>query len=102
MRLGRGRYADVVERQLDLFEREDGELLDDVGRALDRYNAAEADDAEELYGDYQLAIEAATDGLAGLRDAYSQTLDDRGAYVAAFNRAVTRRWPALALTIEES
>jgi hypothetical protein len=102
MILRRRRYGDVIERQLDLFASEDGDLLEDVDRALERYNAAEAEDAEELYGDYQLAIEAATDRLAELREAYALTLEEPDLYVNEFNDAVVRRWRALALTIDES
>jgi hypothetical protein len=98
----RRRYRDVIDRQLDLFASEDGDLLDDVDRALERYNAAGRDEAEELYGDYQLAIEAATDRLAELRDAFAGTLEDPEDYVAEFNRAAVDRWSELALTIEES
>jgi hypothetical protein len=98
----RRRYRDVIERQLDLFASEDGDLLDDVDTALRRYNAADRDEAEELYGDYQLAIEAATDRLAELREAFAGTLDDPDDYLAEFNRAVVDRWSELALTIEES
>ena len=101
MILRRRRYGDVIERQLDLFESEDADLLDDVVRALERYNAADADDAEELYGDYQLAIEAATDRLGELRDAFARTLEDPELYVREFNAAVVRRWRPLALTIED-
>jgi hypothetical protein len=100
--LRRRRFDDVIARQLQLFEREDGELLDGVQQALRRYNESDRDEAEELYGDYQLAIEAATDRLGELRDAYARTLDDADRYAAEFNQAVVRRWPALALTIEES
>jgi hypothetical protein len=85
-----------------MFTREDGDLLEDVDRGLERYNTAERDEAEELYGDYQLAIEAATDRLAELRDAYARTVEDPDDYIADFNRAVVARWRALALTIEES
>jgi ElaB/YqjD/DUF883 family membrane-anchored ribosome-binding protein len=94
----------VIERQLAFFEEEDGDLLDDVDRALDKYNRADRDEAEELYGDYQLTIEAATDRLAEFRDAYARTLDEDDAeqYVHEFNRGVVERWRALALTIEES
>jgi hypothetical protein len=94
----------VIERQLAFFEEEDGDLLDDVDRALDKYNRADRDEAEELYGDYQLTIEAATDRLAEFRDAYARTLDEGDAeqYVQEFNRGVVDRWRALALTIEES
>jgi septation ring formation regulator EzrA len=98
--LRRRPYRDVIERQLDLFESGDADLLDDVDGALERYNAAEADEAEELYGDYQLAIEAATDRLGELREAFARTLDDPEPYVREFNAAAIRRWRALALTIE--
>ena len=89
----RKRFADVIERQLAFFEQDDGELLDDVDEALDAYNRAEREEAEELYGDYQLAIEAATDRLAEFRDAYARTLDEDDAeqYVHEFNRGVVDR-----------
>jgi hypothetical protein len=102
VRFRRRPFDDVIRRQLELFAEEDLDALDDVADALARYNAAGADEAEELYGDYQLAIEAATDRLAVLRDSFAATLDDRDPYTDAFNRAVVRRWPELALTIEES
>jgi hypothetical protein len=93
----------VIERQLAFFEQDDAELLEDVDRALERYDRAERDEAEELYGDYQLAIEAATDRLAELRDTYARTLDENAEqYEQEFNGAVVERWRDLALTIEES
>ena len=100
----RKRFRDIIERQLAFFEEEDAELLDDVEKALDNYNRADRDEAEELYGDYQLAIEAATDRLAEFRDGYARTLDedDSEQYVYEFNSSVVDRWRALALTIEES
>jgi hypothetical protein len=100
----RRRFRDVIERQLAFFEQDDADLLEDVDRALDKYDAAERDEAEELYGDYQLAIEAATDRLAELRDTYARTLeeDDAEQYEREFNTAVVERWRDLALTIEES
>ena len=99
----RRRFKDVIERQLALFVEEDGDLLEDVAAALERYNRADRDEAEELFGDYQLAIEAATDRLAELRDAFARSLeeDDADEYVAEFNAAVVRRWPELALTIDD-
>ena len=94
----------MIDRQLSFFESDDGDLLDDVDRAFEKYDRADRDEAEELYGDYQLMIEAATDRLAELRDAYARTLDEDEAeqYVREFNEAVVRRWRDLALTIEES
>jgi ElaB/YqjD/DUF883 family membrane-anchored ribosome-binding protein len=99
----RRRFREVIERQLAFFEQDDAELLDDVDRALERYDRAERDEAEELYGDYQLAIEAATDRLAELRDTYARTLEENAEqYEREFNGAVVNRWRDLALTIEES
>ena len=100
----RKRFADVIERQLAFFEQDDGDLLADVDTALDAYNRADRDEAEELYGDYQLAIEAATDRLGEQRDAYARTLEETNVeqYVEEFNRAVLERWRELGLTIEES
>ena len=102
--LRRRRFRDVIDRQLGFFEQDDGDLLDDVDSALARYDAAGRDDAEELYGDYQLAVEAATDRLAELRDSYVRGLDEDDAeqYVREFNDSVVSRWRDLALTIEES
>ena len=100
----RRRFRDVIERQLAFFEEDDGDLLVDVDRALEKYERADRDEAEELYGDYQLTIEAATDRLGEIRDTYARTLDeDAGeSYVREFNEAVVARWRELALTIEES
>jgi hypothetical protein len=100
----RRRFREVIGRQLAFFEEGDGDLLDDVDSALARYDGADRDEAEELYGDYQLAIEAATDRLAELRDTYARTLeeDDAEQYVREFNAAAVERWRDLALTIEES
>jgi len=100
----RRRFRDVIHHQLALFAQGDGDLLEDVDNALERYDRADRDEAEELYGDYQLAIEAATDRLAELRDTYARTLDEDDAeqYVREFNDAVVDRWRDLALTIEES
>ena len=99
----RRRFREVIERQLAFFEQDDPELLDDVDRALEKYDRAERDEAEDLYGDYQLAIEAATDRLAELRDTYARTLEENAEqYEREFNAAVVERWRDLALTIEES
>ncbi len=94
----------MIERQLGFFVEDDSDLLDDVDRGFELYDRADRDEAEELYGDYQLAIEAATDRLAELRDTYARALEEADAeqYVREFNDAVVGRWCELALTIEES
>jgi len=97
--LQRKRFRDVIDRQLALFLEEDSDLLDDVAEALERYNRADRDEAEELYGDYQLAIEAAVERLAELRDTYARTLadDDADRYENEFNAAVKSRWKFAAI-----
>ena len=99
----RRRFADVIPRQLDLFEREHVKLIracEDAERAYDR---SPRDEAEERYGDYQDLVETGTELLAELRDNYAATLDDDVAtdYEAAFNRAVQKRLPRFALEIED-
>jgi len=94
------RYQEIIDRQLDLFLREHVDVLEDVDTRLERYNAADRDEAEELYGDYVDAVETGTELLADLRDNYAQSLDDAEPYLAEFNRAVAKRLPAYALEIE--
>ena len=92
----------MISRQLTFFEQEDGDLLDDVDGALEKYNRADRDEAEELYGDYVDIVETGTELLADIRDAFSATLPEGTdeLYETEFNRAVARRWKAFALEIE--
>src|SRR3954465_11374542 len=103
MRLRRARFVDLIDRQLDLFEREQRGLIDDCIAAEKSYNRAERDEAEERYGDYVDLVETGTEVLADLRDTYATTLDDDAAeeYGAAFNRAVAKRFRRFALEIED-
>lgn len=98
----RGRFAAVVASQLDLYVREHADALADVAARLDAYNDATADDAEELYGDYVDAVDAAVDALGDLRDHYAATLDDPERYVDEFDRAARRRLPELATGLAEA
>jgi hypothetical protein len=103
MRLGRARFGDVIDRQLDLFAREQRGLIDDCIAAERSYNRAERDEAEERYGDYVDLVETGTEVLADLRDNFAATLDDETAdeYTTAFNRAVLKRFRRFALEIED-
>ena len=95
MRLGRrGRFHDLVERQLDLFASDDADLLTEASEAEAAWNATTADDAEEAYGDYQLVVDAIADRLLEIRESYAATLDDQSAveYAAEFTRAATKRY----------
>jgi hypothetical protein len=100
--LRRDRFGELIGRQLDLFVRDYPEVIEEVAERLAAYNAAERDEAEELFGDYIDAVETGTELLADLRDAYARTLeegiDER--YEREFNRAVARRLPPFALEIE--
>ena len=99
----RGRFADVVGRQLDVFAQDEAHgLLEEVSDAKAVYDRAGRDEAEERYGDYVDVVEAATEALADMRWQYASTLDEEGAeeYESAFNRAVRKRWPALGLEID--
>ena len=98
----RGRFDDVISRQLDLFERDHRYAIEEVNERLEAFNSADRDEAEELFGDYSDAVETATELLADIRDAYSRLLEEGidDVYEAVFNRAVFKRWPPFALEIE--
>ena len=93
----RDRFGDLVRRQLDLFAADERELLAEADDAERAYDAADREDAEEAYGDYQLVLEAVADRLEELRDTYAATLDDdaAGEYAQAFARAARKRFPKL-------
>ena len=98
----RKRFADLISRQLDLFEREHPDVIAEVRARLDAYNRADRDEAEELYGDYVDAVETGTEILADIRWSFWKTLDDdtAEAYEAEFNRAVAKRFPRFGFEIE--
>jgi hypothetical protein len=93
----RDRFGDLIRRQLDLFTEDEKELLREAEQAERTYDDADRDDAEEVYGDYQLTLEAIGDRLVELRDTYAATLDEdaAGAYEQAFARAARKRFPKL-------
>lgn len=98
--LGRSRYSKVIAAQLDLFVRENRDVIEEAERRLDLYSRSDRSDAEELYGDYVDAVETGTEILSDMRDHYGATLADPGEYVSAFNRAVAKRLPEFATEIE--
>jgi hypothetical protein len=100
--LRRRRFAEVIARQLDLFVRDELQLLEACDEAERAYERAERDEAEERFGDYQDLVETGTEILADLRDNFASSLDDETAeeYEAEFNRAVAKRLPRFALEIE--
>jgi hypothetical protein len=100
--LRRRRFADLIARQLDVFVRDQLELLEACDQAEHAYDRAERDEAEERFGDYQDLVETGTEILADLRDNFASTLDEDSAeeYEDDFNRAVTKKLPRFGLEIE--
>jgi hypothetical protein len=98
----RGRFADVIIRQLDVFEQDEADLIAECREKERAYNRTDRDEAEEAYGDYMDVVEAATEALADMRDRFKRTLDEETGerYEDEFNRAVRRRWPPFGLEIE--
>ena len=102
MRLRRSRFADVVSRQLDMFEQDEVDLVRRCVEAERRYDRAGRDEAEELYGDYVDLVETGTEALADVRWTYAATLDEEAAeeYEQAFNHAVKKRLPRFGAEID--
>jgi len=100
--LRRGRFQDLVERQLDLFESET-ELIAEAAEADAAWSSATAEESEELYGDYQLVVDAVGDALRDIQESYAATLDDDTTddYRAAFEKAARKRYGRLAAFLED-
>lgn len=98
-----GRFDDLVRTQLDLFKEDEADLLAEAQTADDAWTHAGRDDAEELYGDYQLVVDAIADRLLDLRETYAATLAEEAAdeYRAAFTRAATKRFPRYATLLAD-
>jgi hypothetical protein len=98
----RSRFHDLVERQLDLFEAET-ELLDEAAEADAAWSQAEAHETEELYGDYQLVVDAIGEALHHVRETYASTLDDAAVdeYRGAFDKGARKRFGLLAAFLDD-
>jgi hypothetical protein len=101
--LRRSRFRDVVTRQLDLFAEDEAELLAEARVADAAWTEAGAEDSEELYGDYQLVVDAIGGRLYDVREAYAGTLEAQAAeeYRGAFTRAAAKRYPRFAAVLED-
>ena len=87
-------FAELVERQLTLFAEDEAELLREATEAEDAWVQSGRDTAEEVYGDYQLVVDAIADRLLDLRESYAATLGDDAvdAYRRAFAAGASRRF----------
>jgi hypothetical protein len=90
----KNRFEELVRRQLDLFEDDEHVLLTEAAEADAAWTTATAEDSEELYGDYQLVMDAIGERLHDVRESYAAALDDgpAEAYRAEFNRAAKKRF----------
>jgi len=97
------RFHDLVERQLDLFASDEALLLEEAEEADVTWTNAAADDSEELYGDYQLVVDALGERLHDIRETYAARLDEDAAddYRATFNRAAGKRFRRFAGLLED-
>ena len=98
----RGRFVDLVERQIALFTAENAGLIRDTDAALAAYNRATRDKAEERYGDYLDLVEAGTDELVELRDNFASSLDEDSyeEYHEVFSKIVRKRLPRFGLELD--
>jgi hypothetical protein len=101
--LGRGRFHDVVRRQLDIFAEDEAELLAEAGEADAAWTDAPREESEERFGDYQLVVDAIGEHLYDVREAYAATVAEDAAdtYRAAFNAAARKRFRRLAGFLDE-
>jgi hypothetical protein len=98
----RGRFNDVIGRQLELFERDHADLIRDCDEAERAYDRAPREEAEERYGVFVDLVEEGTEALADLRDHFAATLPEGvdEDYEREFNRTVGKRLPRFALELE--
>ena len=98
-----GRFDDLVRTQLDLFAEDEADLLAEATAADHAWARAGRDEAEELYGDYQLVVDAIADRLLDVRETYAATLADGAAdeYRSAFTRAATKRFRRYAALLSD-
>ena len=97
-----GRFVDLIERQLDMFEREQAGLIRDTEAALHAYNDAPREEAEERYGDFLDLADTGAEELTDIRDAYAKTLEAESAeeYRELFNRLARKRLPRFGLELD--
>jgi hypothetical protein len=92
------RFADLIQRQLALFQTDFGDLIDACAAAERTYDRAGREEAEERYAEYLELVEEGTDALGEIRDTYASTLESDAAeeYVQRFDHEVGRRLPRFA------
>jgi len=100
---GGSRFRAVVRRQLDLFAEDEAALLEEGNTADRAWTSADRTESEELFGDYQLVVDAIGERLHDIRESYAGTLDEPTAheYRKAFDRAALKRFRRFASFLED-
>ena len=95
-------FQDLVERQLALFRQDEAELLAEVEDALEAYDGAGRDEAEERYGEFVDLVDTGREALVDMRDAFAESLDEEAAdeYRLVFDDLVRKRLPRFGLELD--
>ena len=90
----RSRFDELVSTQLELFAEDEADLLAEAEEAEEAQTRAGRDEAEELYGDYQLVVDEIAERLLDIRETYAATLagDVADDYRVAFTREARKRF----------
>ena len=101
--LRRSRFRDLVQRQLDLFETDEATLFEEAEEADTAWTQADRDESEELYGDYQLVVDAIGERLYDIREAYAATLEPPTdvEYRSEFDAAALKRFRRFAAFLQD-
>jgi hypothetical protein len=97
-----GRFRELAERQLALFREDEAELLAEVEEALEAYDGASRDEAEERYGEFVDLVDTGREALVDMRDAFAESLDEEAAeeYRLVFDDLVRKRLPRFGLELD--
>jgi hypothetical protein len=97
-----GRFRELAERPLALFREDEAELLAEVEEALEAYDGAGRDEAEERYGEFVDLVDTGREALVDMRDAFAESLDEEAAeeYRIVFDDLVRTRLPRFGLELD--
>ena len=103
MNFGGSRFRAVVRRQLDLFAEDEAALLEEGNTADRAWTSADRTESEELFGDYQLVVDAIGERLYDIRESYAGTLGEAAVdeYRETFNRVALKRFKRYSSFLEE-
>jgi hypothetical protein len=92
----RGRFGELIARQLDIFVEENHDLLLEIAEYRERWRRASREGAEEAFGDEQDRVDWTAEALSALCDRYAMSLDEETEteYRRAFTKAVRKRFGA--------